>query len=596
MPTTIRKIKSGPQYRSVTIEREAIDDEARTVALAFSSEMPVERWFGTEILDHAPQSVRLGRLNSGGPLLVDHDTRDHVGVVESVSIDADRRGRAVVRFGKSARADEVFNDVKDSIRKCISVGYRIHKAFVEARGKDGDPDTVRVTDWEPLEISIVSVPADASVGVGRNETPEHEFTIEEERQMPTPNQEVDVQAIQAEARNQARTAELARMREVNAVADKFGLQTEAREFLLTDKPAAEFKDIALRHLESRPVDTQTPVTRLDMTAKETQGYSLFAAIRAAESGDWSKAGLERECSIAIAERVGRDPKGFFVPFNVQARTMSVGTPSTGGYLVDTKLDSASFIDKLRARSVLTRLGAVMINGLVGDVDIPKKTGNATFYWVAEDVAATDSNVTVGQLSLRPRTIAGAVPMTRKLLKQSSLDAEMLVLNDLVGGAALGIDKAGLRGSGVDGEPMGVANTTGINTQAISTDTAPTWAEIVGLETQVAADDADVGSLAYVMTPTLRGALKTTVKDAGSGQFIWAGDNTPVNGYRAEVSSQLATSSIMFGNWADLIIAMWGVLDIQPDKATKAATGGLVLRVFQDVDIGLRNVESFCKGT
>ena len=146
-----------------------IDQEKRTVELAFSSETPVERWYGNEVLDHGPKAVRLGRMKQGGALLMDHNTSDQVGVVESVRIDADRTGRAVMRFGKSARAQEIFQDVVDGIRKNVSVGYRVLAAVLES-SKDG-VETYRITDWEPYEISLVSVPADATVGVGRSAEP-----------------------------------------------------------------------------------------------------------------------------------------------------------------------------------------------------------------------------------------------------------------------------------------------------------------------------------------------------------------------------------------------------------------------------------------
>ncbi len=112
----------------------ALDTEARTVELAFSSEEPCERWWGVEVLDHSTSSIRLGRLMQGGAVLMDHDTRDQVGVVESVRIDADRVARAVVRFGRSVRASEVFQDVIDGIRRNVSVGYMVHNAvLVEKR-------------------------------------------------------------------------------------------------------------------------------------------------------------------------------------------------------------------------------------------------------------------------------------------------------------------------------------------------------------------------------------------------------------------------------------------------------------------------------
>jgi HK97 family phage major capsid protein len=155
----------GKQTRAFAF-RASSDKKARTVELSFSSETPIERSWGIEILDHGKKSVRLDRLRNGGPLLVDHDTRDIVGVIESARVDADLTGRAVVRFGKSARAEEVFQDVLDGIRSNASVAYIIHDAKEVSSGA-GVP-TYRITDWEPLEISLTSVPADASVGVGRS--------------------------------------------------------------------------------------------------------------------------------------------------------------------------------------------------------------------------------------------------------------------------------------------------------------------------------------------------------------------------------------------------------------------------------------------
>ena len=157
-----------PQSRTFrrTFETRALNSVDRTVELAFSSEAEVERSFGFEILDHSLNSVRLDRLRAGAALLVGHDRDDQVGVVESVSIDVDRRGRTVVRFGNSQRADEIFQDVKDGIRRLISFGYTVHNVVRE--GTRNGVDVFRVTDWEPFEISIVSIPADVTVGIGRN--------------------------------------------------------------------------------------------------------------------------------------------------------------------------------------------------------------------------------------------------------------------------------------------------------------------------------------------------------------------------------------------------------------------------------------------
>jgi hypothetical protein len=141
-----------------------VDDRRRS--FAFSSEYPVERWFGTEILDHSPKSVRMGFMNSGrAPLLMHHDRQQVVGVIENASINADRVGRGVARFGRSANAEAAKQDADDGILVNTSVGYRVHELTLEKQSDAGD--TYRVTDWEPMECSMCGIPADPSVGMGR---------------------------------------------------------------------------------------------------------------------------------------------------------------------------------------------------------------------------------------------------------------------------------------------------------------------------------------------------------------------------------------------------------------------------------------------
>lgn len=170
----------GVHYRSFEITRAAVDSNSRTVELSFSSETPVEQydWDGRyyEILDHSRTSVILDRLKSAAPLLMDHNRCDQVGVVDEAAIGEDRRGRAKVRFSTSARAEEIFQDVKAGIRRLVSFGYRVYELVTDKI--EGEVETLRAMRWEPFEISIVSVPADITVGIGRNEKAEkHKVTI-----------------------------------------------------------------------------------------------------------------------------------------------------------------------------------------------------------------------------------------------------------------------------------------------------------------------------------------------------------------------------------------------------------------------------------
>lgn len=589
-----------PLYRTATIEKRAIDEESRTVKLAFSSEEPVARWEGKEILDHDPASIRLGRLNGGGAVLVDHNPADHIGVVESVSIGSDRIGRAVVRFGKSTRASEVFTDVVDGIRKSVSVGYRIYRVLSEGE------DQYRVVDWEPIEISMVSVPADASVGVGRADVESNQCEFIENKTMPEVENiepvESNAPLIDAEKiRTDTVNTERARVQDLLELGRKHDQGDLAQRFIASGRSANDLKDVVEFMTDKAPsfrAVEEPPASEIGLNNKETRTFSLMRAIRAQVTGNWRGAEFELECSRNIAEKIGRDPRGFFVPHEIQSRVFSKREMSTtvdGVGLVGTDHLASSFIDSLRDESVVISAGATMLPGLVGNVSIPKKTASGTFTWLAEGGDSVSSDATIGAVTMSPKTVSGSVEMTRRLVKQSSPAIEALIQRDLTQGAALAIDLAAIQGSGTSNEPTGIVNQTGINTQTIAaaaTTGYPTWPELVGFETSVATDNALRGALAYVTTAAIRGGLKTTAKDAGSGLFLMEGNDA--NGYNVLSTNQQTAKQIVFGNFNDVLIGMWGVLDIMPDSSTHAASGGLILRVFQDVDIAVRHASSFCK--
>lgn len=163
----------GNYCRETTIDQ--VDTDSRTVELSFSSETPYGRWFGDEILCHDEECINLERFNNGlGTVLFNHDRDAVVGHIEKVWLE-DNRGKALVRFDTDEQSETIFQKVQSGTLQGVSVGYSIkryevldEKDSVSSNGRFKGPDTYVVTDWEPLEISIVSVPADATVGVGRS--------------------------------------------------------------------------------------------------------------------------------------------------------------------------------------------------------------------------------------------------------------------------------------------------------------------------------------------------------------------------------------------------------------------------------------------
>lgn len=583
--------------RALTVERAGIDLEARTAVLAFASEAPYERSWGIEVLDLGAKSIRMGRLKSGGPLLMDHDSRDQVGVIESVQIGADRVGRALVRFGKSARAEEVFADVVDGIRRNVSVGYVIHAAQLESEAEG--IGTYRVIDWEPYELSLVAVPADATVGVGRSATEQTHTQLE----VIMTEQNIDVRAEQ----QRGTEAERKRVADIISIGEQFkryNADQLAPEAIRAGDSVDSFRTAILAKVSSTPL----PTSDIGLTRKEQQAYSFVRVLNAMANPRDAKAqndaGFEFEVGRAAADAAGRASRGVMVPSDVLRRDLVVGTASAGGNTVSTDLLSADFISLLRNKMVIMGLGTRMLTGLQGSVAIPRHTGAATAYWVGESSAGTASQQSFDQVAMQPRTLTANTTMSRKLLLQSSIDIEQLVRQDLADILAAEIQRVAINGSGTAPEPRGILNVAGIGSVAGGTNgLAPSWAHIVGLETEVAIDNADVGSLAYLTNAKVRGKLKTTYKDAGSGLAVYADGNTPLNGYQTGVTNAVPSnltkgtstgvcSAIIMGNFADLIIGMWGGLDILADPYSASNSGNVRVSAFQDVDVAVRHAESF----
>lgn len=632
MDITQRKAPTtGLAARAFELSRESVKADTRTVELAFSSETPYERWFGVEVLSHKDGAIRMDRLKGGAALLVDHNTRDQIGVVESVSVGKDRVGRALVRFGKSARAEEIFQDVQDGIRRHVSVGYVVHDMVLSKQGKDS-PDEYLVTDWEPLEVSVVSVPADPTVGIGRagfiggltDEQSQHlsrEFSLNvaalntqvpalpaiqpELRTMDkTPEQLAAERAAELNtARQEAAAGALKATQSIIDLGEKYrhlGGDKVASEYLRSGKTdLAEFQSVLLSKVGT-PASQGSRAKDVGLSDKEKEQFSFLRLIRALamphDASVREAAGFELEACAAAAAKAGRTSRGMSIPAEVLRtalqRDLVVGTASAGGNLVSTDLLASSFIDLLRNRMAMVRMGARTLTGLVGDVAIPRQSGAGTAYWVAESGAPTESQQTVDQVTMQPKTVGAYTDFSRKLLLQSSIDVEAMVRSDLAMVLGLEIDRVALYGTGASNQPAGLKIATGLNTVDLAAAT-PTYAEVVSMETLVAADNADIGTLAYLVNATGRGGLKGATKDSGSGQFVWEAGNT-VNGYRAEVSNQVESGDFWYGNWADVMIGYWSGLDILVDPYSNSTSGTIRVVALQDVDVAFRHGESFTR--
>jgi HK97 family phage major capsid protein/HK97 family phage prohead protease len=633
--------KRGLLQREANIE--GIDVENRTVELSFSSELEYERWFGIEVLGHDAGEVRLDRLNDKAAVLWNHNWDDQRGVVESARIDSDRKGRAKTRYSNSEAGDQLFQDIVDGIITKVSVGYMIHgiKLVEEREGVD----VYRVTDWEPYELSLVSVPADPSVGVGRSaEKPQVEpivavdengtvetnlsdtkeaHTIMNEKtlrdsagnlvraKVDADGKIVEVLEIlekagaDIQAANQrGADAERNRVRELTELGRAYNATDKALEFIAAGKTAADLQRVLLddfaKDRGNRTLDDQERDANIGLTDKEARSFSIMKAIRAMadpRNAQFQKeAAFEFEASRAAAAKYGKDPKGIIIPNDVLGRAFSTTNPGggPGSNLVANELLAGSFIELLRKRAWVMRRARTLA-GLVGNVDIPRQNAAGSAYWVGEGGAPTEGTPGVDQIAFTPKTVGAYTDITRRLMMQSTPDAEALVRDDLLKIIALEIDRVAIYGSGSANQPKGVKNWSGINAVDFAA-ANPTFAEVVSMETAIALDDADVDSMSYAFNATMRGHFKTTPKfGSGTEATIWEQGNT-INGYETNVSNQLIAGDAFFANWQDLVIAMWGGLELTVDPYSLSTSGGLRLVALQDIDINLRHLESFCWGS
>lgn len=600
-----RDLEQKLVQRDLKLEVREVEKEDRTIEFSFSSELPVERSFGTEILEHTKKAANLDRLNNAAPFLWNHDPDKVIGVTTKAYIDEEKkRGYAQVRFSEEEFAASKYRDVKSGILRNISFGYVMRDILQE-------DDKFISRDWEVYELSLVSIPQDQSIGIKRSVTHTQESdnislernndsassgapsTSTQEKMSTTPKEtmevrsEIDTQKVIKEERS--------RIREIQTVASKYNLQDLGESYIKEERSVADFNAAVLREWKPEAIAPKAESTNIGLTQTETRGWSVLRAIDyLANPGSAAKreaAAFEIEASEAAAQKLGRASRGITIPNEVFKRDMLAGTDTAGGNLVAQEL-SSDFISLLKNASVLAQTGSTILTGLQGNISIPRQGSQQTSYWVGEGSNVTESDMTIEQVNMTPRTIGAMTDISRKLLIQSSMDVESLVRNSLASSVALEIDRAALYGLGSSSEPLGLHNVTGIATENVG-NSDPSFADVVNMESDISVANALTGSLAYVTRANIAGAMKVKAKDSGSGLFV--NDNGTVNGYPCYVSNQVEAGDIWFGNWSELILAYWSGLDLQVDPYTGGASGNVRVRVLQDVDVAVKNPESFCLG-
>jgi HK97 family phage major capsid protein len=341
---------------------------------------------------------------------------------------------------------------------------------------------------------------------------------------------------------------------------------------------------------------------------DLSGYSLSRAITQAGQGRLD--GYELEVSQEIARRSGKAASGFYVPHALMSekRAMSVtgGTSQQygGGYVAT---EVRGFIDSLRPFLKVAQAGATILDGLTSNISIPRQSAASTASWKAETAELDEATPNISQLELVPRRVGAFTQLSKQLLIQGTPDVEKIVRADLMSACATALDAAAIAGAGGTA-PTGILATTGIGAVIGGTNgAAPTWANIVALVGKVADANADAGSLGFLMNSKVASKLRSTQKITSTdskmileaaellGYAVHVSNNVPGNLTKGTANG--TASAIIFGNWADVILASFGSgLDLIVDPFTQATAGITRVIINSYCDVGIRRSASFaaCK--
>lgn len=649
----VKKIKVPQQLRrEASIERDTIDPEKKTLRMSISSDVPYLRydyWNDEEyyeILDHTKGGIDESRLKAGLPILFNHKRDAHLGRATSFANDG-HKCTVEVAFSDSEFAQEKMRDAMSGVLPDTSVGYQIEDEGECIGAKDGIP--IYKFKWSPYEASLVTVPADISVGVGRHRNkPEgepQEILISDkkdekilapilkpdktritEKPMEKTAEQIEAETKAREAtkvevvkeRGEAVTEERKRVSDIVDLSKHFAekglagrkIDTSvlAGEFIRDGKTCSEFQDAVVRGNFKEAVFVNPEESKIGMEQRDLETYSIVRAINRLASKK-PLDGVEKAAHDAHVKLTGRETEGigFFIPHDVmsyvrggvsnQLRTLFTNVYSAAGAFVGTDLMAGSLIELLRNKLAVVKMGARTLSGLNGNVAIPLQSGGATASWLAENATIAESAQAVGQLGLTPHRLGASTSYTYQLLAQSSVDVENFVREDLMRVLAIAKDLAAIAGTGVSGQPLGILNTTNLST-SVTFANAQTmlYTDALIFENNVALNNADLGKLGYLTTPTVRKNAKAVAEiSAANSTPVWKNDQ--VNGFQAFATNQVPTAtSVIFGNWDDLILADWAGSQVIVDPYSLSLQGQVRVVMQQLCDNGLRHSKSFSVST
>jgi HK97 family phage major capsid protein len=408
--------------------------------------------------------------------------------------------------------------------------------------------------------------------------------------------------------HETRASKIAEMRTINTLAMDAGRD-------LDDSERARF---AALEGETRAVQSQidrsesiSRMERLEAAAESSTGFldarqleSRISVGKAlAEFQDGKLTGAEAE--YAKEHRSGRAgaialPVSLFLGGEQRALTTTTPVGGIGGNLVST--DLGPLVDRLRPTLAIESLGATVLRGLTGNLDLPRVKSSGTASWVGEHANATGSDMAFDKISLTPKTVTAQYEVSRRMLIQATA-IESILRADIGFLLAQALDAAAISGGGAN-TPTGILATAGIPVFGLGTNgaamTVDTALELLGMVAD--ANGLPGGFLTNTKVRKSAGKLKDAQLRPYGVPAVFQNEPTAfsnqVPSNLVKGTSGAVCSAILYGNWSDLVLGYWSSVDIlmNPYADSVASKGGALIHAFLDADIGIRHPESFavCK--
>ncbi len=581
-----------------TFQIEKIRSDAKkgdVIQASISSEFPVDRGAFNEVLRHTPDAVDRARFPI--PVIRNHDASElPVGVAEFRSI-SNKKLNVLIRLSKKEKA--IREDIDAGILKNLSVGYQIFDSHMEG-------DKLVATRWQPFEVSLVSIPADATVGIGRS------YSFGESIMGESTQPEKLSRSQKADAKR-AVEAERERVAGIQALGEAHRAGDLARKFIANGSSLDHFREAVLARIgTAKPVAVGDATIENDSmfsggtgpyihTGGGHRGYSIANLIQSQLDPRSVDAGHELEMSAELKRKHGKRGSQLLVPLGRSQmqhhqRAMTAGTATAGGHLVATDLHSDQFIDALIPASTVLNLGIMQLSDLQGDVAIPRADSNpgVSAYSLDSADTITPTDATLSQVTLSPRSLAATTVMSRKLVTQGSPDVESLVQKMLAAAIGAELDRQCIQGDGTGSNITGVVNVSGIGAITYANGGAPTWATVVNLESELTVDNIALNQVAYLVHPTMAATLKTTEKASGTARFLM--EDGMMNSHPVHVTTNVPAGTVLIGAWSEFILGTWGVMAIDVDIYTGFRKGDVEVRCILDYDASVRHAQGFAVAT